>query len=491
MGCCNEPGTALATAAPDPTQHVNYAKGMVLGVDDFTQEYAYLAGRGQWAARESIGYGTLSGLRISVEDAGASGPRLRVSSGTALVPSGKLVCVPGDQCALIDAWLAKRNNAAAVTKLLNPDADVSPPEEIGTPAVTSGQIGLYLTLCYTDCTTRAVPVPGEPCRTDDQLMTDSRVADDFRLQIRTSAPAQVEEDALRDFVQWIGTNVEVVDPGSAPGDSDATWLEALRPAAQPWFDAAAMSPPMSPPASVATLGDYLMNLSPPDLVVARDRVCDFARVVFRFWVTELRPLWMAWRCHRAVVGDQDCVLLARVVVKVLFAGGSPVGVWESAGGASTIAIDETTRPFLTHLRLLQEWMLCGLTGSAGAGSGGGTGGGTGGGGGSGGGGGGGGGTASMPRVPIRLTNADLTLGDTDYCVVCRQPANTVKLPKSTGNAGRVYVVKNLDIETPSLVILAATGDKIDGTDKREFTKGRSLTIVADGVDQWHIISRVP
>jgi hypothetical protein len=105
-----------------------------------------------------------------------------------------------------------------------------------------------------------------------------------------------------------------------------------------------MSPPVSPPPSFVTLGDYLFDLSPPDLAVARDRLCDFLRVAFRFWVTELRPLWMARRCHRPVYPDQDCVLLARVEFEVVWVGGSPAGAWQIAGSPVTVAIDETTRP---------------------------------------------------------------------------------------------------------------------------------------------------
>ena len=33
--------------APDPSKHVNYTFGMLLGVDDFKQEFAYLIGRDQ------------------------------------------------------------------------------------------------------------------------------------------------------------------------------------------------------------------------------------------------------------------------------------------------------------------------------------------------------------------------------------------------------------------------------------------------------------
>src|SRR5689334_20884289 len=120
MGCCNcnELGTALDAAALDPTQHVNFAKGMVLGVDDFRQEFAYLSGRDQWLARDAIGYGTVSGLRVFVEEAGADGPRLHVSAGSAIVPSGKHVCVGADQCAVLNRWLAKPENAAIVAQLL-------------------------------------------------------------------------------------------------------------------------------------------------------------------------------------------------------------------------------------------------------------------------------------------------------------------------------------------------------------------------------------
>jgi len=100
MSCCNEPAIALTNSSPNPRQHVNYAKGMVLGVDDFTQEFAYLSGRQQWLARDVIGYGTLSGLRVQIEDAGADGPRVRVGAGSALAPGGQMICVGADQCAV-------------------------------------------------------------------------------------------------------------------------------------------------------------------------------------------------------------------------------------------------------------------------------------------------------------------------------------------------------------------------------------------------------
>jgi len=88
-------GSFAAANAPDPHKHVNYNLGMVLGVDDLRQEFAYLYGRNQWLARSAVGYGTLTGLRVSIDIAGggASGPRIVVTSGVALTPTGDLVCV--------------------------------------------------------------------------------------------------------------------------------------------------------------------------------------------------------------------------------------------------------------------------------------------------------------------------------------------------------------------------------------------------------------
>lgn len=79
-------------AEPDPTKHVKYTLGMVLGVDDFTQEFAYLAGRDRWLARDLLGYGTASGLRVGVEIEDRA-PQVVVTPGVAVSPSGQLIRV--------------------------------------------------------------------------------------------------------------------------------------------------------------------------------------------------------------------------------------------------------------------------------------------------------------------------------------------------------------------------------------------------------------
>jgi hypothetical protein len=168
---------------------VNYTLGMLLGVDDFVQESTYHNARRRELARELLGYGTAHGLQVSLEPHGDDGPRLRVSSGMAWLPSGTPVCVAPDQCCTLNTWLAA--HASTVDTAL-----------AGSPSSPTSII-LHVVLSYRDCTTDLVPIPGEPCRSDEELMQPSRVTDSFRLELRVAPPKQCEEDAIRDFVAWL------------------------------------------------------------------------------------------------------------------------------------------------------------------------------------------------------------------------------------------------------------------------------------------------
>src|SRR5215470_13443356 len=196
--------------APDPSKHVNYTFGMLLGVDDFKQEFAYLAGRDQWMARDLIGYGTISGLKVSLDGAPGN-PRLSVSCGDALSPKGQMIRVCPAQCAFLNGWLTA--NQKAVQGVLN----TSP---------VSSMIKLWLTLCYRDCMVDPVPIAGEPCRSADDLMAPSRLVDDFRLDLKITPPTQLEEDAVRDFVDWMNQIEITDDPGTFASLDD--FIKALR-----------------------------------------------------------------------------------------------------------------------------------------------------------------------------------------------------------------------------------------------------------------------
>ena len=173
-------------ARPDETRHVRFSMGMVLGVDDFTQEFAYLSGRDRWSAREVIGYGTVSGLRVHLTT-GIRGVEVAVSPGTAISPRGELIRICEEQCAALADWVAGHQSdlrTHALNRLQSPPFD---------------SIAAYVVLCYRECPVDQVPIPGEPCRPEAETMAYSRVADDYRLELRLDPPDQREEDALRAF----------------------------------------------------------------------------------------------------------------------------------------------------------------------------------------------------------------------------------------------------------------------------------------------------
>lgn len=329
--------THIATAAvtePDPTKHVNYQLGMVLGVEDFNQEFAYLAGRDQWLARDLIGYGTVRGLRVHYENDGSKGPRVVVDAGAALSPSGQLICVPAAQCASLNDWLAA--NAKAVS------------DHIGSPV--SSTLPLYVVLCYRECPTDEVPIPGEPCRSEDDLKAPSRITDGFQLELRFDPPKQREEDAVRDFVAWL-RQVEISDAvvGSTPIDQ---FLQAIQDAALPW-----LSPPSSPIDSPPS--DFMFGSPPAALQIRPEDACEYLSAAFRLWVTELRPKWYGrWHgCAAEMKGDsEDCVLLGQVDTPVLL---DLPGSWV-VSDVTKVTVNSAQSPYIVHLRMLQEWLLCNL-----------------------------------------------------------------------------------------------------------------------------------
>jgi len=309
------------TTAPDPSKRVNYNFGMILGVDDLAQEAAFHMGRQQWMARDLIGYGTVSGLQVTLDAL-----EVVVSSGVALSPAGQMIRVPKPQCARVDQWI-ERN----IT---------SPPFD--------GSVSLYVVLCYRECPTDPAPIPGEPCRTEEETMAPSRIADDFKLELRLDPPDQCEEDALGEFVEWLSRNLEITD---TVGDfiTLEDLLQSIRDAVNP-----ITSPPCSTPF-------FVFESPQTPLRVHTSDSCEYLRAAFRLWVTELRPRWQSdfWSRWRGCSGsssedrphEEECLLLAEVIVP--FAGGFI--------DSTSITINEERRPFLVHLRMLQEWLLCGRT----------------------------------------------------------------------------------------------------------------------------------
>ncbi|HUA45437.1 MAG TPA: hypothetical protein VMA77_09440 [Solirubrobacteraceae bacterium] len=321
-------------APPDPSKHVNYEMGMVLGVDDFVQEFAYSSGRDKQIVRELIGYGVVSGLAVTVETQ-ATGPIVQVAPGELVTPSGQFVCISPAQCANLNDWLA---------------ANIAEVQQISSPPPASLQLAVVA--CYAECLTDNVPIPGEPCRSDDELQQPSRVKDSFSLNLQLTGPQQIEDDAIVDFVRWV-RSIPVVD--AAPGDLES-FIEEIRQAMQ--LEAA--SPP-SPPTVLA----FLYASPPASLQIPRADAGRYLRALFSFWVTDVRALVRSpipgaeCGCSGApgpLDATADCLSIAELTVPlvtdaitgaVIVADSPPVAV----------TVDEMTRPTLLHLKLLQQWIL--------------------------------------------------------------------------------------------------------------------------------------
>lgn len=318
----------------DLTKHVNFTSGMILGVDDFTQEFAYLAGRDRWLARDALGYGTISGLSVGIEKDAEKGHRVMILPGAAVSPRGQFICVPSAQCAYLNQWLAAARSEDLVKYVKTINAPVTNPPTSPPPADTN-EITLYVVLCYRDCATNNVPIPGEPCRSEDELTAASRITDDFSLELRFESPNQPEEIKTREYVEWL-KKIKISETDASTPIAD--FIAAIR---ARWL--APASPPISSP--------------PPVLQILTTDISEYMRTAFRLWVTELRGVLSERKtgCAVEMTGGaklEDCVLLTELRIPLV-----PISAGWKVSDTKEIELNEKKRPFLLHLRMLQEWML--------------------------------------------------------------------------------------------------------------------------------------
>lgn len=342
--------SASQTSSPcmqklDPLKRVNYTFGMVLGVDEFRQEQTYLIEKDHSQYRLAHGYGTACGLRVRIET--TPDLEVKISPGAAINPQGQEIHVCQEMCARLNDWLA--NNQSVLNSIFGP-----PPFSMS----------LCVVLCYRECPTDLVPVPGEPCRSQQDAMAPSHIAESFQLKLCLDEdqlglsppasppldssvsglcfrPAQPEENAIRQFGKLLA-RIQITDV--APSSVSKGQLEDLvRMLAPGSNQTITTSPPVSSPPE---------GSSPIYLFV--DDAREFLRDAFRVWITEVRPaLTKTAGCGCGTPAEQ-CVLLAELHFNV--AKG-----WQVSGAVN---IDESQRPYLLETRLLQECLLNGISGSA-------------------------------------------------------------------------------------------------------------------------------
>jgi hypothetical protein len=296
--------TELPTTRPlDPSKRVKYTAGLVLGVDEFTQEQTYLAARDHWLARSLAGCGTVSGLKVSSRMDGSS-PMILVSAGAAIDPAGRPVCVRTTQCANLEAWVGA--NTEDIKRVVS-----QPP----------APLSVYVVLRYRDCDADWVPVPGGPCRTQDDSRAPSRLLDSYELALTLRRPEQLEEDAIRRF-EAILAAIEIAT-GGGPFATDDDVAAAVR---------GLQGPVVSPPPASPTLRF--------EKAAADARM----RTLYRTWVTEVRSSIDPYGEGGCVEPRERWLLLARVDLK-LTAG---------FGIDGAVTIDEGDRPILVPARALRE-----------------------------------------------------------------------------------------------------------------------------------------
>ncbi len=274
--------SACAGGNLDPRKRVNYALGLVLGEDEFRQEQFYLRERDHRAVRALHGYGTVAGLGVTIGE----GQTAVVHPGLAVDPPGRFMCVSSEQCADLPAWLAAHRD------------DVL--QHIGSSPGLPGKLDVYVVLCYRECATDKVPLPSEPCQSDEESMAASRLMDSYELKLVFEPPVptgELEDGKLEEAIR------------------ELVHLEDF-----PLFE--------SPPGE------------PPGVEDVRDLVAQ--------WILQRRPELASRPCLAAPEGA--CVLLARIALELDLGDDGRLVVI-----ASEVHYDE--RPLLLSTRFLQEWLI--------------------------------------------------------------------------------------------------------------------------------------
>lgn len=322
----------------DPAKRVNYSFGLVLGVDEFLQEQTHLLEKFRRHDRMLHGFGTVCGLKVTVP-ADVDPPEARVAAGLAVSPGGFEICVPSVMCAKLNDWL-KANRTALVARF------GSFPTTITTCVV----------LCYRECATDIVPIPGEPCRSDDDAMAPSRIAESFELKL-------CSPDADVGSPPWTSPPI-----GSPP--LDETLCSCPTPSVRKLgeiefgrllrrIDIGVSASPFATMGQLEAAVRAILDIvggavpSPPSgmLGVHPDHAREMLLAVARIWATEVLPELLR-RDKETVCGAacNTCVLLADLHIKVAANG-------TVQGGPAGVTVDDTRRPILLATSLLQEWLL--------------------------------------------------------------------------------------------------------------------------------------
>jgi len=319
----------------NPLKRVNYTFGLVLGVEEFVQSDAYFLAKHHLENRMLHGYGTCCGLDVTAQTVPIL--RVQVTPGWAINPRGQEIKVPEVMCVQIADWIEANLSAL----------------QAWYPSAPSS-LGLCVVLCYRECKTDVVPIPGQPCTTLSSSTAPSRIADSFELML-----------CLDDTTSPLSS--PITSPLSSPPDGTPGGLCVFRPTQLEEDSIHALAELLSE-FKVATISEPVLTLEdveqlvrdlhqpvgsppagPPYYINAADGP-RFLRAALRTWITEVRP----FVSEQAGVGPccpprEKCVLLAQLTVELNQPG------WIAVG----LTVDDSRRPFVVPTRLLEEMILVG------------------------------------------------------------------------------------------------------------------------------------
>ncbi|HEY5248032.1 MAG TPA: hypothetical protein VIJ15_06220 [Dermatophilaceae bacterium] len=328
-----EPCVSLTTGTLSPDLRVNYAYGMVLGLDEFLQEQLHRLEKDYLHERSLHGYGTVSGLAVTTAPAeGGSDFVVTVSQGIAIDQWGREIVIRCDQCTRLGAWLAAQELAAPGTLL----------DHLG----PSGEVTVYVVAAYSDCLDAMVPLPGQPCSSSEQTRVASRLRDTWDVELRWERPPMLRWDTDRRLARLL-RDVLVVQ-GLAATDSDEAEIIA---AVLALTAEAANGPSDLTPEGGSPSGAPVWRLPADQAADALDRI-------LTVWVTKVRPT-INEANEISQPPEQDLIapnpasdpsiLLSSITFTPAspFTPQTPVITWSAEP-------DDEGRPYLLHTQLIQD-----------------------------------------------------------------------------------------------------------------------------------------
>jgi hypothetical protein len=324
---------SLTTGTLSPDQRVNYAYGMVLGVDEFLTEQQHRLEKGYRHDRALHGYGTVYGLHVTAGEAPdtADDVEVRVATGMLIDQYGREAVITCDQCARLGAWLAAQEQAS--------------PGTVASHRGPSGELIVYVVARYASCLDALVPLPGTPCSSSAQSSVASRIRDAWDVDLTFDLPPMPRWDTDRRLARLLGS-VQIVaglpQNQSSEDDIIAALLTLPSRAGDGPDD---LFPDLSPSGSPSGLTN--LRLPAETAAEALDRI-------FTVWVTQVRPFFSPDLTTPEAAQPSGPDGTEEILLSTIrFLAADPFDPLAPAITAFD-APDDEGRPYLLHTRLIQE-----------------------------------------------------------------------------------------------------------------------------------------